>query len=297
MTHAYKIVDRKRLNVQLYNQLLEATPEASIYNHLDYIDYLADQSQFLIFGDYQGVLPLPFTKRLNSKCLTNPVFSRLQDWLGDKPENFSNVVELLKTHFDRCDFSIGNIQWDGTDAKSKVTQTIGIEQDIVLNTQAKRNLKKLQDLPYTIEEVDKEEALNPINQLLLFKIGGVRDIEVTRFNRLIHFFDHPNFVTKGLKLNGEWLAIGVFIQWRGQYLYIKGTNTSQGQEFAAMQTLIMHEIQWAKENQLTFQFEGSNVESVARFNHSFGAKDETYLNLNWDHSKGMFAFLKKWLKR
>lgn len=295
MAEAYKIINRKGLDEEKYNFLLASTPEASIYNHLSHLDYLADQSKFIVMGDYQGVMALPYTKRLNSLCLTNPVYSRMQDWLGQKPTDFGLVIQMLKEHFDRCDFSIGNMQWSGKEGSSKVTQFLAKDVPVELSSQAKRNIKKLSGLPYSIVVMDKEEALVPINQLLLFKIGGVRDIEVTRFNRVIHFFDQPAFVAKGLFLEGQLLAVGIFLEWRGDCLFIKGTNTELGKDFAAMQTLMMEEIRLAKGRSLDFQFEGSNVESVARFNHSFGAKDISYLNLKWDHSSGLYAWVIKWL--
>ncbi len=290
-----KIIKRNELDEIKYNDLLAKTSAASVYNHLDYIDYLADQSCFLVINDYKAVIALPFTKRLNSKKLTNPVFSRIQDWLGEVPCDLVVVRDFLRENFDRCDFSIGNIILDDESSKEMVTQYIEKNQLLRFNTQAKRNLKKIPEGSFTIEEMDKTEGLNYINQLLTFKIGGIRDIEVTRLNRLIHDFKGATIHVKGLKMEAEWLAVGVFLKWRSDYLYLKGTNTDLGKDFAAMQTLILSEIQLAQSQGLNFQFEGSNVESVARFNYSFGALDKKYYNWSWDDSKGIFAWIKKWM--
>lgn len=291
-----QIVSRKELEEDKYVQLLAETPSATIYNHLLYLDSLAEKCSFLVIDNYTSILPLPYTVRLNSKCLTNPVFTRCIDVIGEQIDDFTPIVEFLKSKFDRADINLGNVRLMNKEVNTKNFQIVRLDQPITLNTQAKRNLKKLKGLDYLIEEVELADMLSEMNRMLLFKVGGIRDIELQRFNYLLGELKQNNLYVKAIKLDGEILAMGLFIVWNKDVYYLKGVTTEKGKEYAAMQTLMYVEIEETKAKGFDFSFEGSNVPNVARFNYSFGGIDVPYLHLKWDFSKGLFKLIKNMLK-
>ncbi len=292
-----QIVSRKKLQEDKYLQLLDRTTDASYYNDLLYLDQLAENCDFLIVNDYQAVLPLPYTVRLFSKCLTNPVFSRCVDWLGEKVENTEELFPMLKKKYARAQLNIGNITSENVGFETKYFQIIEKEEELIFNSQCKRNLKKLSGLSYVIESVTLSSVLPDINHMLTFKVGGFRDLELQKFNRLLKKIERVNLRVRTLNFEGEVLAMALYCDWKDRVYYLKGATTEKGKPFAAMQTLLLDEIEKTLNKGKVFSFEGSNVPNVARFNYSFGAKNIAFSEMKWNHAGKILNFILKIRKK
>ena len=76
-------------------------------------------------------------------------------------------------------------------------------------------------------------------------------------------------------------------------LYLKGTALPDTKQKGGMY-LVMHEaIQKAAVANCKFDFGGSNVSGVQRFNLNLGGKDNIYYRLKWNNSPWWFKLAKK----
>ena len=73
------------------------------------------------------------------------------------------------------------------------------------------------------------------------------------------------------------LCAGVlFLKTNGKVIYLLASSTDEGREQRAMFGLVDHFIKQNSESHLVLDFEGSNIESVARFYAGFGASPCEY---------------------
>ena len=84
-------------------------------------------------------------------------------------------------------------------------------------------------------------------------------------------------------------------------LYLKGTTTEEAKKSGGMYKLMLTAIEDAGSKGKVFDFGGSNVESVRRFNLNFGAEDVVYSQLSWNNAPFWWRIVKtirdKWIKK
>ena len=77
-------IDRKR-----WDQLVESTPGATVYNRSLFLDALAEDWCVVIIGEYQAGMAIPFTRRMGVKGIYTPNFIRSLNWLGSPLGDFT----------------------------------------------------------------------------------------------------------------------------------------------------------------------------------------------------------------
>ena len=87
---------------------------------------------------------------------------------------------------------------------------------------------------------------------------------------------------------------GLFlVEFNHSLLYLKGAFTPDSKKEGAMYGVMQYAIELAKAQNKRFDFGGSRVEGVRRFNVNLGGKDVTYHSFEWDNSPLWFKILKR----
>jgi hypothetical protein len=93
----------------------------------------------------------------------------------------------------------------------------------------------------------------------------------------------------------------ILLESNHRLLYLKGAFTEESKKEGAMYGAMQRAIDLAKEKGLLFDFGGSRVEGVRRFNVNLGGKDSFYSSIEWNNAPFWFNWLKKlqgiWKKR
>ena len=82
-----------------------------------------------------------------------------------------------------------------------------------------------------------------------------------------------------------------------QVLYVKGACPENLKLNGGMYLALNQAIEFASDHGLLFDFGGSNVEGVKRFNHNLGGIDTQYFFHQKDEGPAMFKFARKLKKR
>jgi hypothetical protein len=91
----------------------------------------------------------------------------------------------------------------------------------------------------------------------------------------------------------EMIASACFSITNNRVLYIKGASTSKGKEYGAMHLIMDEVIHLNSGKKMIFDFGGSSIPQVSRFNHSFGASDYQYQRLYRNKLPFFIKLLKK----
>ena len=268
---------------------------------LDYLQSVSRKLAFVLNDQETGGMPLPYFEKWGVKTLYTPVFSRWIDWIGaDAPDTLELTV-FLQNHFQQADFycrrEILNLK-----ANTLIYQGLQ-EKSFKLNQQAKRKVKSIQK-----EEIDFVQKLELVQGLQLIKTelkGRIATLAKPDFDTLEVLLNkhlkNNTLIQVNLVVKDQMEGVLFLIQTESRLLYLKGTCSKKWKSKGGMYALMQFAIELAFSKQLDFDFGGSRVEGVRRFNLCFGGKDINYYQYLWDKGPLWYKLLKtarnKWRKK
>jgi len=289
-----RFVHRNELDARSWDALIAASPAESIYPYSWYLDAAAEHWSALVSGEYQFVMPLIWKRKYGIRYLYQPTFCQQ---LGVYSREYVDPLllnEFVKEVVKRFRFGVVNLN-----AKNKLGEGAAVRVDERSNyilslerpyeelsglysTNAKRNLKRAQgqdDL-----DLDLEVGLG---ELMDFKKRtDLQARSPAQYERYMQQFQaiqqHAGAHIHGIRRKGELLAACFLARSQKRITYLLSISNEEGREARAMFRIIDQAIhQWSASN-YTFDFEGSNIPSIARFFGGFGASPEIYQSLSFN---------------
>lgn len=286
-----KIIQRNNIDIQKWNSLVFKNEGSSIYSSSHFLDCVAKNWCVLVDENYTKGIALPYVQIVNVKKLYTPLFVRYLSFFGEIDEQ--ELREILQKEFDLADFSLKQIEFSEKHISEYYYQELS---EVNLNSQAKRSLSKfakskikIKSLksPISVFEIIKDELKEKVS---IF--NSERDTSL--FHQLLeNEFLQKHFLTFGFYENLELVGGMIFLELEDRIIYIKGGAKSEAKKNGVMYRCILNTIEKAFTSHKIFDFGGSRVENVARFNKSFGANDVYYSHLNWDYAPFWFKLLIK----
>lgn len=292
-----QLIKKSEVNRDKWDTLVNKSPESTIYNQSVFLDVLAENWMLLINDDYSAGLPIPFTVRLGVKGIYTPNFCREFCFIGFDHLSESEIAEalrLLENEFKFCALNLSE-NYFKIQVAQKVFQMLTSSQ--TLNSQAKRSFKKFEKCGLILERTTLDAVLPIVSKELITKVKSLKKIDLDRFEQMIHSLPTDQLLVLGVKDENQWLGGLIFIHWKNKLHYIKGGAKEVAKNNGAMFAMMNQMIDYAFQHQLEVDFGGSNVEGVKRFNKSFDAMDQEYIEWKWNRSPKWFSLLQKLKKR
>jgi hypothetical protein len=289
-----KLVERKHINIERWDALVESTPSASVFSLSAYLDAVAENWSVLVDDEYRAGMVLPFAVRFGVKTLYTPIFARYTEWLG-LPLQGEQIVEEIRKYFPEAQFNF-NGDLPGLTSNEFVFQVIepGKER-ATYGSQAKRMLSKFEKSGMSIHESQEdEEVLARIRKELPSKVSALNDRSLDRLDQLISDLRKKGFLRILEVKDGEKTVGGIFlVEFNKRVLYLKGAFAEKSKKEGAMYGAMDFAIKMAMNRDLMFDFGGSRVDGVRTFNCNLGGKDQLYFEYRWDNAPRWFSWLKK----
>jgi hypothetical protein len=283
-----KIVERSDIDIKKWDNLVDQS-DALVFSRSAYLDAVAETWCILVDENYTKGIALPYSLRLKQRKLYTPIFSRYTEWIGD-----ANGVDLL----DECRklFPIGQcaIRSEG--------ELVYQEWDdqVKIGSQATRMIKKAQKANFEfIESEYVEEIIELINSELPKKVSSLKKNSLTSLAELIKNLKAEGFLKiKAVVDNKGHFRGGLFfIEYKDRVIYLKGAFDEEAKKNGAMYWAMSDEIENTASKGKIFDFGGSRVQGVKRFNQNLGGKDMSYSMLSWDDSPGWYKVASKLAKK
>lgn len=267
---------------------------ASVFSESVYLDATSEHWMILYTTDFQSGMACPYVIKGGVKVLVTPFFNRFVEWIGDAvPEE--EIIRALKTEFPVADLQLGN----GFTQNQRIYQRLEPGK-LKLNQQAKRSLNKAAAYRVT-NEVNIPLMIGLLKGELANRIHGINETTLSVLEKLASEYSGSRLVQFNLYREAEWLGGIWILETDSTVLYLKGTTTEEAKKSGGMYQLILTAIEYAHSRQKIFDFGGSNVESVRRFNLNFGAEDVVYSQVSWNNAPMWWKLLKKirdkWTKK
>ena len=284
-------ISNQQIDKNKWDRCIIESLSPMVYGMSWYLDVVANSKwDALILGDYQMVFPIPYRRNIFLQneiiqpifCQQHGLFSKFEitndvllQFLNNIPNKFKNVILKLNEK--------NNII---SHPKLSVTNQTNILLDLnhsyeYLKTKysknLKRNLKKSNrfDLIFS-KDINVETAYNFYFEHRGNKLNFSRKVK----NNLLNLFKTLNnkgfSEIVGVFEGTQLLAVVFFIRFKNRLTYFIPPSSPEGKQKSAMHFLIDKIIQEYASQDMILDFEGSNVESIARFYKSFGGTNNNY---------------------
>lgn len=302
-----KYLEHSEINRAKWNTCILNSVNGTVYAFCWYLDIVCPGWDALVEGDYDTVMPLTAGEKYKIPYLYQPYFTQQLGVFStkkpdsDKVEKFLNAIPE-KYRFIEINLNILN-KLDSDYFKKKVNVTYQLDLIEPYNklyddysTNTKRNLKKAEN-----NKISVIEGLTPGDLIDLFKKNtalNINKLKDSHYNTLKHLmlFSQRNRIGKiyGAYTSNNSLCAGAFfITSHNKSIYLFPAAGEDGKKQGAAFAIINHYIKKNSENNLTLDFEGSNIPGLARFYSSFGATACEYLSIKKNNLPWYLKIFKK----
>lgn len=289
-----KFIQRKDIDLKKWDALVKSDSINSVFSLATYLDAVSENWCVLTDDNYSNGIALPYSNKFGVKTCYTPIFVRELNWCGEKTIENKHLFSLLKNEFAAGQLS-SSMLLSEEQKEEFIYQSIEKDQEVVLNSQAKRMLAKFKKSSMSCEFVTStDEVFQHIYKELPKKVSSLNERSLASLEKLVAQLQAENLLkVLVVKEEGEVVG-GIFlVEFNGSLLYLKGAFTAESKKEGAMYAIMEKAIAYSKEKGLNFDFGGSRVEGVRRFNVNLGGEDRVYYSYNWDNAPLWFKWLKK----
>ena len=306
MINSIRYIAHNDLDKSKWDRCIEISTNGIVFAYSWYLDAVCDHWDALVLNEYEAVFPITKKSKLGLNYFFNPIFALQLGVFSNKKITTSLVNQFLeaipkKLKLIDIQLNFGNsVENQLFEVSNKRCQFIDLsfsyeEISKKYSTNLKRNLSKARK--QNCEIVLSVETENVIKLFKENRGDTLKEMKDEQYKRL-------HFVLIELKqrklgkiyecwLDNELVASACFSITNNRIIYIKGGSTPRGREVGAMHLIMDEVIHLNSNSNLIFDFGGSSIEQVARFNHSFGALDYDYPRLYRNNLPFFVKLLKK----
>lgn len=282
-----KYLQQKEINKKKWDDCIDKAPNGLIYAYSFYLDQMAKHWDALVVGDYEAVMPLTWNKKFGFYYLYQPAFTAQLGVFGKNLDAAvtGNLVKKIPVKFRLIEISLNSGNFvDASplfnhsrnyilDLKKSYEQLVAAYRE-----NHRRNITKAWQAGCQVRKDVPVEAILKLNEDQLKHISGTKPGDYPNFKKLYDTLkDKQQAKTYAIVGAGnEILASAVFFFSHKRAYYILPGNHPDGKNLGASHALIDAFIRDHADNDLTLDFEGSDISSLAFFYEGFGARYETY---------------------
>jgi hypothetical protein len=286
-----KFLKNNEINKEKWNQAIDHSACPVFYARAQVLDIMCPQWAALVLGDYLAVMPLPIKHKLGIlPYIFTPNFIQklgvfappntpivLEDFLSAIPSYFLRIELRIHNMYTPSNASLEHIR-ERTSFILELKKPIQ-EIESGFNADAKKNLRKLNEITIRLEE---NYSIDKIMDLYILEYGtlnGIKKQEYENFAKVLESLQKNGKVwTVGLFEKNTLLGAGAFVVDYDTVHYVLGAPTKEGKKIGSTHKLIYVALEKFCLNQKVFDFEGSDIKPVAFFYKKFGSYPSKYFS-------------------
>ncbi len=278
---------RKELDLDKYNQCIQTASNSRMYAFSWYLDAVCDYWGALVQDDYRKVMPLPYRKKW---ALTYSVIPSWVQQLGVFSSDATSMAEIatfiaaIPRRFKKIDLSISSeTPLTGGAFSKRMNYVLPLNRsydELVKNYSKgrKSDLKKARQSTVQLKSIASAEGLV---ELFIELKGTEVKLPKAEYQKLITLSTKLKErqcleILEAYDENHARLGGALFLIGDTRITYLFSVSNSDGRAKNIMSLVIDYMIERHANSKLLFDFEGSNISSLASFFKSFGAELEPY---------------------
>ena len=279
-----------------------------IYVHSFYLDNCTNNNwDALVLNDYETIMPITFKKKYGINYLYQPAFFQ-QGGIFSIKKIDGEIINLFLTEIvKRFQFAEINLNYLNP-LISKINIKVSQKNNFILPlnnsyTHTAQGFKKefiknvAKSKKYLLEY---EEAKSPdvlINQYKKLYSSRFLHVKDKDYNALkincnsLH--KHHNIILRTAGIKGEIFAAIVLLKDTKRLYNVGGSITEQGRKLRANHFLYNKVIEEFSEQDLIFDFEGSDIKGIADFYQSMNPLNQKYISIKFNNLPKLIKLFKK----
>ncbi len=273
----YKDIDFKK-----WNSLVEKYANGLPYAYSWYLNSVCENWNIFVYEDYQSGFAFQIKKKFGLSYSLQPFLIQQLGFFGNNIQIFSQILnELQKNifHFHYQLNSFNKVESKLISQRTNYELLLNQPWEVIsknYKTNTKRNLKKA--LAHKITIV-KEQQFRTSDLQFITKNSKIEfnNIRIKQFQDLMRNANqNSSLEIYRAENNNELVALIIFIKTKKRAVYLIAVTNTTGLKIKANFYLIDSFIKENSNSNIILDFEGSNIEGIARFYAGFGAKKTTY---------------------
>jgi hypothetical protein len=302
-----KFVANKDIDRSKWDQCIANSPFGIAYPMSWYLDRICQKWDALIWGDYLYIMPLVNNKKYGIGYVYQPFFTQQLGIFSSLATGSAIVDQFLAAipkqfRLTDMNLNIGNtLKISDFGFRHNTTYHMDLQQEIsairtAYNSNTRRNIQKA---------IQNKISISPVSDMDLFmKFTQDNLQEKSPEIKQKHYLALRNVVNYALEnhfgeIYGAWdsdnnlVASVFFVTSNQKSIYLAASSNQVGIELSAMFLLVDTYIQNNAGKKQILDFEGSNIQGVARFYGGFGATPETYYSVHQNRLPRLLQIFKK----
>jgi len=280
------------IDIDLWDDCVRQSIQSLPYAFSFYLAVVAPNFSGIILNNYEAILPLPTKKKLGVEYVYRPLVCQQLGIISKKKlDEVTNLamVKTIPSKIKYINYCVSTKLSDKGDFIPKDNYIIQLNQtysNLLANYKynTRRQIKiALKKEPNIIEDVAIDSVIKLVKQTFNNKNSILSDKDYVTLKKLfevlsMHKLGHSLGV---LNDKNELCAIVFYIKTDKRIINLINASTTIAKKNGWTAVLIDHIIKKHSNTNCVFDFEGSNLPTVARFFRSFGSQKTNYYNWKW----------------
>ncbi len=293
------------IDLTKWDLCVEQSVNSLVYACSWYLNEVSPNWEGLVYGDYEAVMPLTQNRKYFISYLYQPFFTQQLGVFSKREitqELLIAFISGIPKKYRFVDIQL-NEQNQILSEKFRIIKRknylLNLDKSYEkicknYNTENKRNLKRAKKNQLEFKTIPYEDVINfyKLHKGVLTK--GVRNRDYAKLIEVAaKAYQQKKLISKGVfSKSGELLSAGIYLIHKNRVTFLLGTSSETGKETGAMSHLMDLVIFQFSNHKITFDFEGSDIQGVARFFKGFGAEKQSYYRLKINRLPWIFRLFK-----
>ncbi len=299
-------IKHKDIDKVKWDLCIEQSLNPMVYACSWFLDKACANWDALVMDDYRAIMPLPYNKKYFISYVFQPLFAQQLGIFAKHDitqEMLCTFIQAIPKKYKYTDIYLNEknqIFDDKIKTKKRKNFLLNLNQNYNklqknYNLNTKRNLKKSKRIELEIKAVPYENVIAFYKQNKGLVTKGVKDKNYENLKELYKHAQQQNILlSKGVfNKSNEMIACACFFMYKNRITYSLGTASDLGREYSAMYLLFDHIIFLFSDHSMYLDFEGSDIENIARFFKGFGSEKVNFYRLQINR----LPFFLRWLKQ
>lgn len=289
-----KRLRNKEIDFQKYNDCIEQSLQKNFYAKKEILDFLSEDWELLVHGDYEYVMPIPIKKKFTFKIVVMPLFCQQ---LGVFGKEKNDEIELQFFNFLNRNYKVLTYSFN---FHNLIGHNLGTKKNYWIEKIDYQTLRKnyfkgrkstvkvAQYLNFT--ELELSETINFIKDN--FK-GLDKQKDMDHFSHYLHFLNSKNLLRIfGSRKESQFTNLAILIENDGQFSLLGLINKEKFKMDNGASFLIDRILQENIQDK-SFDFMGGSIRGIEVFFKSFGSECQEYPTILISKKELVKKFFKK----
>ena len=284
-------IEHKDIDFKKWDSCVANSLNRLIYGFSWYLDVVCNDWDALVYNDYEAVFPLPKRKKWGVHYIYQPFFCQQLGIFSKTTLGIESFLDCIPKKFKYLELNVvsSNSFVVKENSNYELALVKNVESQFSKNTLRNISKAKASNLSL-VSNISPEQHISMFNTNLS-KLGiSQKDLDV--YVRLCYILISNN-IGKIYAVFDEFnsLVASSLVAIDGQRVYyLNGATNKHGRNVGASHWMVSEIMK--KYPKKIFDFEGSNIDGVARFYEGFGAKKTSYSSIKINR----LPFYLKWIK-